>query len=91
MDNAPPKPTPSIEGPGPDLGHGPTVPSRPAAAETDASAERFSRLELLLGREGVRKLRGASVVVAGLGAVGSYAVEGLARAGIDPAADRIGR
>ncbi len=43
---------------------------------------RFSRTELLLGKEGLKKLVGARVVVVGLGAVGSYAVEGLARAGV---------
>ena len=44
--------------------------------------ERFLRTELLLGRETVEKLSKATVVVAGLGAVGSYAVEALARSGI---------
>ena len=43
---------------------------------------RFSRTELLLGTEALKKLAAARVVVAGLGAVGSYAVEGLARAGV---------
>lgn len=43
---------------------------------------RFHRTELLLGAEGLERLRGARVLVAGLGAVGSYAVEGLARAGV---------
>ena len=42
----------------------------------------FERTELLLGKEGVQKLKNAHVTVAGLGAVGSYAVEALARAGI---------
>ena len=44
--------------------------------------ERFARTELLLGREAVDFLATRQVLVAGLGAVGSYAVEGLARAGI---------
>ncbi len=44
--------------------------------------ERFSRIGLLLGTEGAAHLTQASVAVAGLGAVGSYAVEALARAGI---------
>lgn len=44
--------------------------------------ERFSRLERLLGPEAVERLCAARVTVAGLGAVGSYAVEGLARSGI---------
>ena len=43
---------------------------------------RFSRTELLLGAEGLGRLRRATVLVAGLGAVGSYAVEGLVRAGV---------
>ena len=42
----------------------------------------FSRLELIAGREGLRKLSAAKVLVFGLGGVGSYVVEGLARAGI---------
>jgi len=43
---------------------------------------RFARTELLLGRQGLERLRRTHVAVIGLGAVGSYAVEGLARAGI---------
>ncbi len=43
---------------------------------------RFSRTEQLLGEEKLERLAGASVVVCGLGAVGSFAVEALARAGI---------
>ena len=44
--------------------------------------KRFSRLERLVGASGLRRLEGAHVAVVGLGAVGSYAVEGLARAGV---------
>lgn len=44
--------------------------------------ERFARTELLLGAEAMDRLTKARVLVAGLGAVGSYAVEGLARAGV---------
>lgn len=44
--------------------------------------ERFSRIELLLGRAACERLSQTAVMVAGLGAVGSYATEGLARAGI---------
>ncbi len=44
--------------------------------------ERFQRMELLVGREGVARLAGARVMVFGLGGVGSYAVEALARAGV---------
>ncbi|MBN1269318.1 MAG: tRNA threonylcarbamoyladenosine dehydratase [Kiritimatiellae bacterium] len=45
-------------------------------------ADRFSRIELLLGPEAVKKLHSAHVVVCGLGAVGSFATESLARSGI---------
>ncbi len=44
--------------------------------------KRFARTELLIGSSAMEKFRNASVLVAGLGAVGSYAVEGLARSGI---------
>ena len=43
---------------------------------------RFSRNELLFGSEGLRKLRGSTVAVFGLGGVGGYAAEALCRAGI---------
>jgi tRNA threonylcarbamoyladenosine dehydratase len=43
---------------------------------------RFARTGRLLGPEGLARLAHARVLVAGLGAVGSYAVEGLARAGV---------
>ena len=42
----------------------------------------FSRTELLLGADGMEKLKRARVAVFGIGGVGSYAVEALARAGI---------
>lgn len=42
----------------------------------------FSCIELLIGRERSKKLRDSSVTVIGLGAVGSYAAEALARAGV---------
>lgn len=41
----------------------------------------LSRSEWLIGKEGLDKLRASTVVVAGLGGVGSYAAEMLARAG----------
>lgn len=44
--------------------------------------EQFHRLELLIGAEGLARLQAAHVTVAGLGAVGSYATEALARAGV---------
>lgn len=42
----------------------------------------FSRTELLIGKDGVEKLNKSKVAVFGIGGVGSYVVEGLARAGI---------
>lgn len=42
----------------------------------------FNRLELLIGKEKVQNLHKRTVAVFGLGGVGSYAVEGLARSGI---------
>ena len=44
--------------------------------------EQFSRTELLIGKEAVEKLQNAKVAVFGIGGVGSYVVEGLARAGV---------
>ena len=44
--------------------------------------EQFSRTEMLIGKEGIEKLKNAKVAVFGIGGVGSYVVEGLARAGI---------
>jgi tRNA threonylcarbamoyladenosine dehydratase len=46
------------------------------------SDECFARIERLIGPEGLAKLGGSCVVVVGLGAVGSYATEALARAGV---------
>ena len=42
----------------------------------------FSRTELLIGKDGVEKLSKSKVAVFGLGGVGSYIVEALARAGV---------
>ena len=42
----------------------------------------FSRTELIIGSDGVEALASAKVAVFGVGGVGSYAVEALARAGI---------
>lgn len=44
--------------------------------------ERFLRTELLLGAKGLDKLQNSTVMVIGLGAVGGYALEALARSGI---------
>jgi tRNA A37 threonylcarbamoyladenosine dehydratase len=43
---------------------------------------KFARIELMLGSDACERLRNSSVTVVGLGAVGSYTVEGLARAGV---------
>ena len=43
---------------------------------------RLTRMELLLGSAGITKLANASVAVFGVGGVGSYAVEALARGGV---------
>lgn len=48
----------------------------------DMHDERFARMERMVGRAGLERLGGARVVVVGLGAVGSYATEALARAGV---------
>ena len=42
----------------------------------------FSRTQLLLGPEGMEKLKNARVAVFGIGGVGGYAVEALARSGV---------
>ncbi len=44
--------------------------------------EQYSRTEMLLGREAVERLMKARVAVFGIGGVGGYAVEALARAGV---------
>ena len=45
-------------------------------------SNQFARTELIIGEGGVAKLADASVIVIGIGGVGSYVVEGLARAGV---------
>ena len=42
----------------------------------------FSRTEMLIGKEGLEKLRAAKVALFGVGGVGGYAAEALARSGI---------
>ncbi len=44
--------------------------------------EFFSRTEMLIGSSGINKLKNAKVIIFGIGGVGSYVVEGLARAGV---------
>ena len=43
----------------------------------------LSRTELLIGKEALDKLKNSKVVILGIGGVGSYTVEALARAGIN--------
>ena len=43
----------------------------------------FSRTELLIGKEGIEKLQKAKVAIFGIGGVGSFVSEGLARAGVE--------
>ena len=45
-------------------------------------ADRLARIRLLLGDENVKKLQNATVMVVGCGAVGSFAIETLARSGV---------
>ena len=42
----------------------------------------FSRTELLIEKEGLEKLRNATVMVLGVGGVGSHCIEALARSGV---------
>jgi tRNA A37 threonylcarbamoyladenosine dehydratase len=43
---------------------------------------KFSRTEMLIGNEGMEKLKDAKVAVFGIGGVGSFVCEGLARSGL---------
>lgn len=45
-------------------------------------SNQFSRTELLIGKEAIEKLNKSKVAIFGIGGVGSYVVEGLARAGV---------
>jgi tRNA A37 threonylcarbamoyladenosine dehydratase len=42
----------------------------------------FSRIVQLMGKEAFERLQGARVTICGMGAVGSFAVEALARSGV---------
>ncbi len=42
----------------------------------------FSRTELVIGSENLEKLKNAKIAIFGIGGVGTYAVEGLARSGV---------
>ena len=45
-------------------------------------SEQFLRTEMLIGKENVEKLKKSKVAIFGIGGVGSFVVEGLARAGV---------
>ncbi len=42
----------------------------------------YSRTELLIGKEGIEKLKNSKVAIFGIGGVGSYTAEALGRAGL---------
>ena len=42
----------------------------------------FSRMEPLIGQDGLYKLKNAKVAIFGIGGVGSFTIEALARAGV---------
>lgn len=42
----------------------------------------FSRTEMLIGKDGLQKLKDSKVAVFGVGGVGTYVIEGLARSGV---------
>ena len=46
------------------------------------SNEKYIRTEMLIGESGIARLKSAHVAVFGVGGVGSYAVEALARSGV---------
>lgn len=52
------------------------------AAVDDSAERRFGGLARLYGPAGARRIRAAHVAVVGVGGVGSWAVEGLARSGV---------
>ena len=41
-----------------------------------------SRTELLIGKQGIKKLENSTIIIYGIGGVGSYVAEALARAGV---------
>ena len=46
-------------------------------------SDQFTRTKLLIGKEGIKKLKESKVAIFGIGGVGSYVVEGLVRSGIE--------
>ena len=60
-----------------------TTMSAPSPTELSSDyLDRFGGVGRLVGREGLARLAGARVCVVGLGGVGSWTVEGLARSGV---------
>lgn len=65
------------------------APQNPAATASGSAAmedallrEQLSRIDSFFGREGLEKIRGAFVIVVGVGGVGSHAAHMLARSGV---------
>lgn len=52
------------------------------SARTDNSKGRFGRMEMLLGGEALERLQSARVAIFGIGGVGGYVAEALARSGV---------
>lgn len=50
--------------------------------EQEYTADEFARTALLIGEEKLQKIRSSSVMVLGVGGVGSHCIEALARSGI---------
>jgi tRNA threonylcarbamoyladenosine dehydratase len=48
----------------------------------NTTAPQFERTQILIGDEGIKRLAGRHVFIAGMGGVGSYCTEALARAGV---------
>lgn len=58
------------------------MPPKRQIGEGMGKTDEFSRTRLLIGDEALERLKGACVAVFGIGGVGGYAVEALARSGI---------
>ncbi len=54
----------------------------PPVVDSPVMAPLYQRTHILVGDEGITRLRAARVLVAGLGGVGSFVAESLARAGV---------
>lgn len=58
------------------------IPDVPRQHEEKTLSDAFSRTELLLGTDAMQRLAKASVIVFGVGGVGGFVVEALARSGV---------